>query len=57
MQDIPKAAHRDSPFADSIQSVIKISEWCRTLVECSYSIQVMKRTEECDANLETGLAK
>ena len=57
MQDVPEAAHRDSTTADSIQSVVKISECCRTLVECGNSIQITKRTEERNADLVTSLAE
>ena len=56
MQDVPEATHRDSTSTDSIQSVIKISECCRTPVECGNSIQVTKRTEERNADLVTSLA-
>ena len=34
MQDVPKAAHRDSTSVDSVKSVVKISEYCRTPVKC-----------------------
>ena len=57
MQDMPESAHRDSTSADSIQSVIKISEYYRIPVECGNSIQVKKRIEECNADLVTGLAE
>ena len=57
MQDVPKAAHRDSTSTDSVQSVIKISECCRTPVECGKSIQVMKSTEERNVDLMTSLAE
>ena len=40
MQDMLESAHHDSAYTDSIQSVIKISECCRTPVECSHSIQI-----------------
>ena len=33
MQDVPEATHRDSTSADSVKSVVKISECCRTLVK------------------------
>ena len=33
MQDVPEIAHRDSTSADSVKSVVKISEYCRTLVK------------------------
>ena len=57
MQDMQESTHRDSTFTDSIKSVIKISECCRTPVECSHSIQVMKRTEERNADLMTSLVE
>ena len=57
MQDVPEAAHHDSASTDSVQSVVKISECCRTPIECSHSIQVMKRTEERNADLMTSLAE
>ena len=34
MQDVPEAAHRDSISTDSVKSVLKISEFCRTPVKC-----------------------
>ena len=34
MQDVPEATHRDSTSADSVKSVVKISECCRTPVKC-----------------------
>ena len=46
MQDVPEVAHRDSTSTDSVKSVVKISECCRTPVECGNLIQVKKRTEE-----------
>ena len=57
MQDVPETAHHDSAFTDSIKSVIKISECCRTPIEYGNSIQVMKRTEECNADLMNNLTK
>ena len=33
MQDVPKAAHHDSTSADSVKSVVKISEYCRIPVK------------------------
>ena len=57
VQDVPKAIHHDSTSADSIESVVKISECCRTPVECGNPIQVTKRTEECNADLVTSLAE
>ena len=33
MQDMPETAYRDSTSTDSVQSVIKISKCCRTLVK------------------------
>ena len=33
MQDVPKVTHRDSTFVDSVKSVVKISECCRTPVK------------------------
>ena len=33
MQDVPEAAHRDSTSVDSVKSVVKISERCRTPVK------------------------
>ena len=38
MQDVPEAAHRDSTFADSVKSVVKISECCKTPVKYGNSI-------------------
>ena len=55
MQDIPEAAHRDSTSANSIKSVIKISECCRIPIKYGNSIQVTKRTEEHNADLVIGL--
>ena len=55
IQDVPKAAHYDSASADSIKYVVKISECCRTPIEYGNSIQVMKRAEECNADLVTSL--
>ena len=57
MQDVSEAAHRDSTFTYSVKSVVKISECYRTLVECGNLIQITKRTEECNADLMTGLAE
>ena len=57
MQDMPEAAHRDNASTDSVQSIIKISECCKTPIECGNSIQVTKRTEERNANLITGLTE
>ena len=57
MQDVPEAAHHDSASTESIKSVLKISECCRTPIECGNSIQVMKRTEECNADLMTSLVE
>ena len=57
MQDMPESIHHDSAFTDSIKSVIKISKCCKTPVECGNSIQVTKRTEECNTDLVTGLAE
>ena len=34
MQDMPEAAHYDSTSADSVKSIVKISECCRTPVKC-----------------------
>ena len=33
MQDVPEATHRDSTSADSVKSVVKISEYCRIPVK------------------------
>ena len=33
MQDVPEAAHRDSTFADSVKSIVKISEYYRIPVK------------------------
>ena len=33
MQDVPEATHRDSTSADSIKSIVKISECYRTPVK------------------------
>ena len=57
MQDVPEAAHRDRTSVDNVKSVVKISECCRTPVECSNSIQVTKRTEESNDDFVTSLAK
>ena len=57
MQDMLEATHRDGASADSIKSVIKISECCRTPVECGNSIQITKRTEERNADLMTSLTE
>ena len=38
MQDVLKAAHYDSTSADSVKSVIKISEYYRTPIKCGYLI-------------------
>ena len=57
MQDVPEVAHHDSTSTDSVLSVIKISECCRTPIECGNSIQVTKRTEEHNADLVTSLAE
>ena len=34
MQDVPKAAHHDSTSADSVKSVVKISEYYKIPVKC-----------------------
>ena len=34
MQDVLEATHHDSTSADSVKSVVKISECCRTPVKC-----------------------
>ena len=57
MQDVPEAAHCDNASANSVKSVVKINECCRTPVECSNLIQVTKRTEERNADLVTNLTK
>ena len=57
VQDVPEAAHRDNISADSVKSVVKISECCRTSIECGNSIQIMKRTEERNADLMTSLTE
>ena len=57
MQDVPEAAHRDSASADNVKSVVKISECCRTPIECGNSIQVTKRTEERNADLVISLTE
>ena len=33
MQDVPEATHRDNTSADSVKSIVKISECCRTPVK------------------------
>ena len=38
MQDVPEAAYHDSTSTDSVKSVVKISECCRTPIKCSNSI-------------------
>ena len=53
MQDVPKATNRDSTSVDSIQSVIKISERCRTPIKGGNLTQVTKVTEKCNADLVT----
>ena len=30
MQDVPEAVHRDSTFANSVKSIVKINDCCRT---------------------------
>ena len=55
MQDIPESAHRDSASIDNIESIIKISKYGRTPVECGNLIQVTKRAKECNADLVTSL--
>ena len=57
MQDVPEATHHDSTSADSIKSIVEISECCRTPVECGNSIQITKRTKEHNADLVTSLAE
>ena len=57
VQDVPEAAHRDDASTDSVRSVVKISECCRTPIEYGNSIQVTKRTEERNADLMTSLAE
>ena len=54
---MPEVAHHDSTSTDSVKSVVKISECCRIPVECDNSIQIMKRTEEHNADLMTSLAE
>ena len=34
IQDVPEATHRDSTSADSVKSIVKISECYRTPVKC-----------------------
>ena len=38
MQDMPEATHRDSASTESVKSVIKISECCKTPIEYGYLI-------------------
>ena len=57
MQDVSEAAHHDGSSTDSVKSVVKINECCRTLIECGNSIQVTKRTKERNADLMTSLAE
>ena len=57
MQNVPKDIHRDSASTDSIKSVIKINECCRIPVEYGNLIEVMKRTEQRNADLMTSLAE
>ena len=57
VQDVPEATHHDSTSADSVKSVIKISECCRTPIECSHSIQIAQWTKKCNVDLVTSLAE